>query len=164
VLIARAMMDKTRADFAVVNSGGVRDSIAAGKITYKDVLKVQPFGNTVTTVDLTGTEAMDYLNAAAQMSVGSGAFPQFAGVKLVIEGGRVASASIKGTAIDPSKTYRMAVNNFQAAGGDGYPKLIAHPSFVNSGFVDADVLRAYIVANSPLKAADFEPGDAVVRR
>jgi 5'-nucleotidase / UDP-sugar diphosphatase len=164
VLIARAMMEKTRADFAVVNSGGVRDSIAAGKITYKDVLKVQPFGNTVTTVDLTGTEAMDYLNAAAQMSVGSGAFPQFAGVKLVIEGGKVASASIKGKAIDPSKTYRMAINNFQAAGGDGYPKLIAHPSFVNSGFVDADVLRAYIVANSPLKAADFEPGDAVVRR
>jgi 5'-nucleotidase / UDP-sugar diphosphatase len=164
VLIARAMMDKTRADFAVVNSGGVRDSIAAGKITYKDVLKVQPFGNTVTTVDLTGTEAMDYLNAAAKMSVGSGAFPQFAGVKLVIEGGKVSSASIKGAAIDPSKTYRMTINNFQAAGGDGYPKLIAHPSFVNSGFVDADVLRAYIVANSPLKAADFEPGDAVVRR
>jgi 5'-nucleotidase / UDP-sugar diphosphatase len=164
VLIGRAMMDKTRADFAVVNSGGVRDSIAAGKITYKDVLKVQPFGNTVTTVDLTGTEAMDYLNAAAQMSVGSGAFPQFAGIKLVIDGGKVASASIKGMAIDPSKTYRMAINNFQAAGGDGYPKLIAHPSFVNSGFVDADVLRAYIVANSPLKAADFEPGDAVVRR
>ena len=164
VIIGMAMMDKTKADFAVVNSGGVRDSIPAGPITYKDVLKVQPFGNIVSTVDLTGKEVMDYLNVAAKMSVGSGAFPQFAGLKLVIADGKVSSASIKGASIDPTKTYRMAINDFQAAGGDGYPKLTSHPSYVNTGFVDADVLRAYIVSKSPLKAADFEPGDAVVRR
>ena len=164
VIIGMAMMDKTKADFSVVNSGGVRDSIPAGPITYKDVLKVQPFGNIVSTVDLTGKEVMDYLNAASKMSVGSGAFPQFSGLKLVIADGKVSSASIKGASIDPTKTYRMAINDFQAAGGDGYPKLTSHPSYVNTGFVDADVLRAYIVAKSPLKAADFEPGDAVVRR
>lgn len=164
VIIGMAMMDKTKADFSVVNSGGVRDSIPAGPITYKDVLKVQPFGNIVSTVDLTGKEVMDYLNVAAKMSVGSGAFPQFAGLKLVIADGKVSSASTKGASIDPTKTYRMAINDFQAAGGDGYPKLTSHPSYVNTGFVDADVLRAYIVAKSPLKAADFEPGDAVVRR
>jgi 5'-nucleotidase/UDP-sugar diphosphatase len=62
------------------------------------------------------------------------------------------------------KTYRMVLNNFIAAGGDGYPKLTAHPSYVDTGYVDADVLRAYITAHSPLKAADFEPGSAVVRR
>ncbi|WP_210546991.1 bifunctional UDP-sugar hydrolase/5'-nucleotidase UshA [Rhodoferax sp. PAMC 29310] len=164
VLIGMAMMDKTKADFSVLNSGGVRDSIPAGPITYKDVLKVQPFSNTVSTVDLTGNEVMAYLNAAAKISAGSGAFPQFAGVQLVIAGDKVSSAAIKGAAIDPAKTYRMAINNFQAAGGDGYPKMTDHPSYVNSGFVDADVLRAYIVAKSPLKAAEFEPGDAVVRR
>jgi 5'-nucleotidase/UDP-sugar diphosphatase len=164
VLIGMAMMDKTKADFAVLNSGGVRDSIAAGPITYKDVLKVQPFSNTVATLNLNGNEVMAYLNAAAKMSVGSGAFPQFAGLRLVITGDKVSSASIQGAAIDPAKTYRMAINNFQAAGGDGYPKMTDHPSYVNSGFVDADVLRAYIVAKSPLKAGEFEPGDAVVRR
>ncbi|HNW02780.1 MAG TPA: 5'-nucleotidase C-terminal domain-containing protein, partial [Burkholderiaceae bacterium] len=164
VLIARAMMEKTRADFAVVNSGGVRESLPAGKLTYKDVLKVQPFGNTVTTVDLTGAEAMAYLNAAAKMSVGSGAFPQFAGVNLVITGNAVTSAAIKGAPIDPAKTYRMTVNNFQAAGGDGYPKLTTHKSYVDTGFVDADVLKAYIAAKSPIKAAEFDPGEAVVRK
>jgi 5'-nucleotidase/UDP-sugar diphosphatase len=164
ILIGRALMDKTKADFAVVNSGGVRDSLAAGKLTYKDVLKVQPFGNTTVTVDLTGTEVMAYLNAAAKMSVGSGAFPQFTGVNLVITGGVVTSASIKGAPVDPARTYRMVINNFMAAGGDGYPRLTGHRSFVDTGFVDADLLRAYISANSPLKAADYAPGDAVVRR
>ena len=164
VLIGRALMEKTRADFAVVNAGGVRDSFAAGKLTYKDVLKVQPFGNTTVTVDLSGKEVMDYLNAAAKMSVGAGAFAQFAGIDLVIAGGTVTSATIKGAPLDPAKTYRMVVNNFVAAGGDGYPRLTAHRSFVDTGFVDADLLRAYITARSPLKAADYEPGDAVVRK
>lgn len=164
VLIGRATMEKTKADFAVVNAGSVRDSLAAGKITYKDVLKVFPFGNTVVTVDLGGTEVMDYLNTVAKMTVGSGAFPQFAGIKLVITAGAVTSASIKGAPVEAAKTYRMVVNNFQAVGGDGYPKLTSHKSFVDSGFVDADVLRAFIAAHSPLKAVDFEPGDAVVRR
>jgi 5'-nucleotidase/UDP-sugar diphosphatase len=66
--------------------------------------------------------------------------------------------------IDAMQTYRMVVNNFQAAGGDGYPKLTSHPSFMDSGFVDADVLRAFVTVHRPLKAANFEQGDAVVRR
>ncbi len=164
VLIGRALMERTKADFAVVNAGGVRDSLVAGKLTYKDVLKVQPFGNTTAVVDLTGKEVMDYLNAVAKMSVGSGAFPQFAGVNLVIAGGAVESASIKGAALDMGKTYRMVINNFIAAGGDGYPKLTAHRTYVDTGYVDADVLRGYITANSPLKSADFNPGNAVMRR
>jgi 5'-nucleotidase/UDP-sugar diphosphatase len=164
ILIGLALIDKTKADFAVVNAGGVRDSFAAGKLTYKDVLKVQPFGNTTVTVDLTGSEVFAYLNAAAKMSVGSGAFAQFAGVDLVITGGAVTSAAIKGAPVDPAKTYRMVINNFMAAGGDGYPKLTGHKSFVDTGFVDADLLRAYISAKSPLKAADYQPGNTVVRR
>jgi 5'-nucleotidase/UDP-sugar diphosphatase len=159
VMIGRAMIDRTRADFAVVNAGGVRDSIKAGAITYKDVLKVQPFANSVCTVDLSGKEVLDYLNAAAKMSPGSGAFPQFAGVALEITGGVVGNVRIGGAALDPARTYRVALNNFQAAGGDGYPKLTGHPSFVNTGFVDAEVLRAFITANSPMSAARYEPGD-----
>jgi 5'-nucleotidase/UDP-sugar diphosphatase len=59
--------------------------------------------------------------------------------------------------------YRMALNSFHANGGDGYPKLADHPGFVNTGYVDADVMREYLSKN-PLRIADFEPGDAVVRR
>ena len=164
VLIGQAMMTRTKADLAVLNSGGVRDSIAAGNITYKDVLKVQPFGNTVCTADLTGSELTQYLNAVAKISAGSGGFPQFAGIELELASGMATGARINGKPLDMAKTYRVAVNNFQAAGGDGYPKLTGHPSFVNTGFVDADVLRSYIAARSPLKVADFDPGTSVTRR
>ena len=121
VFIASVMMQKAKADLAIMNSGGIRDSMPAGKLSYKDVLKVQPFGNQLVSIDLKGNELMNYLNAAAKMSAGSGAFPQFAGVNLVIEGGAVKSATIKGAVLDPAKTYRLAINSFQANGGDGSP-------------------------------------------
>ena len=163
-LVGQAMMARTRADLAVINSGGVRDSLPAGQLTYKDLLKVQPFGNTLVTVELSGAELMAYLSAVLKMSPGSGAFAQFAGITLVIEQNTVREARIQGAPIDPAKTYRMAINNFVAAGGDGYPKLTQHKSLVDSGFVDADALRAYISANSPLKVADFAPERMIQRR
>jgi 5'-nucleotidase/UDP-sugar diphosphatase len=164
VLIGRALMEKTNADFAITNAGGIRDGIAPGPITYKDVLKVHPFGNTIATVALSGTEVMAYLEAVLKMSAGSGAFAQFAGIELQVEAGKVSRVSVKGVALQANKTYRMVVNNFQAVGGDGYPKLTAHPSYQNTGFVDADVLKAFIASHSPIKSLDFDPGNAVVRR
>ena len=164
VLIGLANMEKTKADFAIVNGGGVRDSIAAGKITYRDLLKVQPWGNTLSTVDLSADEVMSYLNAAAKMSVGSGAFAQFTGISLDIAGGQALNVRINNEALAAGKTYRMVINNFQATGGDGYPKVSEHKSYVNTGFVDADVLKSYVSARSPLKAADYDPGSAVTRR
>lgn len=163
VFVGRVMMDKVKADFAVSNSGGIRDSLPAGAINYRDVLKVYPFGSTLVYVDLDGREALDYLKAAARMTPGAGAFGQFAGVKLSIVGGELRQALIGGQPIDPAKTYRMAINSFIAAGGDGYPLMNKHPGFVNTGFVDAEMLREYIAAHSPIDAGAYAPGDAVTR-
>ena len=163
-LIAQAMMDKTGADLAILNSGGVRDSLPAGPITYRDVLKVQPFANTVVVVTLSGAELLGYLRAAARMTPGSGAFPQTAGVQMRIDGDALVEARIGGQPIDAAQRYRLALTNFTATGGDGYPKLNGHPGYLDSGFNDADVLRAFITSRSPLKIADYAPGDAVTRR
>jgi 5'-nucleotidase/UDP-sugar diphosphatase len=164
VMIARSMLDRTGADLAIMNAGGVRDSLPEGRITYRDVLKVQPFGNQVSLVRLNGADLLKYLEAVAKMTPGSGAFPQTVGVQMVIEGGVLKDAKVRGQPIDARREYRLALNNFTAGGGDGYPKLSDHPGHVNTGFVDADVMRAFIAAGSPLKAADFAPPGDVVRR
>ncbi len=163
-LIARAMQDRTGADLAIMNAGGVRDSLPAGKVSYRDVLKVQPFANQISLVRLSGAELSKYLEAIAKMTPGSGGFPQTAGVQMVIEAGVLKEAKVGGQPIDARREYRLALPNFSAGGGDGYPKLSTHPGYVDTGFTDADVLRAYIAAGSPLKAADFAPPADVVRR
>lgn len=163
-LIARMMMDRTGADLSIMNAGGVRDSLPEGKISYRDVLKVQPFANQIAVVRLSGAELLTYLQAVAKMSPGSGAFPQTAGVQMVIEGGALKEARVGGQPVDPKRDYRLSLNNFTAAGGDGYPKVTQHPGYVDTGLLDADVMRTYIGAGSPLKASDFTPPPDVVRR
>lgn len=160
-LIALAQMQKTGADLAIMNSGGIRDSIAQGDITYKDVLKVQPFANVVSFVELNGAQLWEYLSDVANKPVDSGAFAHFAGVKMVVTQGQLISAVIKGQAIDKAKIYRMAINSYIASGGDKYPVMNTHKRYVNSGFVDADVLKEYIENNSPLNASEYDRGNVV---
>ncbi|MCD4505729.1 bifunctional UDP-sugar hydrolase/5'-nucleotidase UshA [Chromobacterium piscinae] len=163
VFVGEAMMARTQADFAVINSGGIRDSLPAGVVSYKDVLKVFPFGSTLAYVDMSGAEALDYLKAAARMTPGAGAFAQFAGVKLRIVGGELQQAEVGGKAIAPAKRYRVAINSFMASGGDGYPKMMEHPGYVNTGFVDAEVLKDYVAKHSPIRAERYAPAGAVAR-
>lgn len=161
-LILAAQMARTGADFAVMSGGGIRDSIEEGDITYKSVLKVQPFGNIVVYADMSGKEVIEYLTAVAQMKPDSGAYPQFANVSFVAKDGKLNDLKIKGEAIDPAKTYRMATLSFNATGGDGYPRLDNKPGYVNTGFIDAEVLKEYIQINSPLDAGAYAPGNEVI--
>lgn len=161
-LIATSHMERAKADFAVMNSGGVRDSIAAGDITYKDVLKVQPFGNILTYTDMTGAEVMDYLNVVATKPIDSGAYAQFAGISMTVANGKVSNVKVGGKALDTKKTYRFTVPSFNAAGGDGYPKLTGHPGYVNTGFVDAEVLKEYLEVNSPIDVNAYAPKGEMV--
>ncbi|EOC1454874.1 bifunctional UDP-sugar hydrolase/5'-nucleotidase [Cronobacter sakazakii] len=156
-LILNAQIARTGADFAVMSGGGIRDSIEGGDITYKDVLKVQPFGNTLVYVDMTGKEVLEYLTAVAQKKPDSGAYPQFANVSFTASGGTLNDVKIKGEPVDPAKTYRMATLSFNATGGDGYPPIDKKPGYVNTGFVDAEVLKQYIQQSSPLDVNTFEP-------
>ncbi|EGT7741400.1 bifunctional UDP-sugar hydrolase/5'-nucleotidase [Salmonella enterica subsp. enterica serovar Brancaster] len=156
-VILAAQIARTGADFGVMSGGGIRDSIEAGDITYKSVLKVQPFGNIVVYADMSGKEVVDYLTAVAQMKPDSGAYPQFANVSFVAKEGKLTDLKIKGEPVDPAKTYRMATRSFNATGGDGYPRIDNKPGYVNTGFIDAEVLKEFIQQNSPLDAAAFTP-------
>lgn len=156
-LVLAAQMARTNADFGVMSGGGIRDSIEGGNITYKDVLKVQPFGNVVVYADMSGKEVIDYLTAVAQMKPDSGAYPQFANVSFVAKDGKLNDLKIKGEPVDPAKTYRLATLSFNATGGDGYPHIDNKPGYVNTGFIDAEVLKQYIEQNSPIDVNAYEP-------
>ncbi|HDY7710401.1 TPA: bifunctional UDP-sugar hydrolase/5'-nucleotidase UshA [Vibrio vulnificus] len=161
-LIAVSHMERAKADFAVMNSGGVRDSIEAGEVTYKDVLTVQPFANILTYTDMTGKEVLDYLNVVATKPVDSGAYAQFAGISMTVANGKVSNVFIGGKQLRLDETYRFTVPSYNAAGGDGYPKLTGHPGYVNTGFVDAEVLKEFLEKNSPIDVNKFAPNGEVV--
>jgi 5'-nucleotidase/UDP-sugar diphosphatase len=107
---------------------------------------------------------LDYLNVVATKPVDSGAYAQFAGISMTVEGNKVSNVKIQGKPLNQSQTYRFTVPSFNASGGDGYPKLTNHPGFVNTGFVDAEVLKEYLEANSPVDANKYRPvGDMIYK-
>ena len=57
----------------------------------------------------------------------------------------------------------MAILSFSASGGDKYPNLMDKPGFVDTGYLDAEVLKEFIEQNSPLRVADFQP-EGVIRQ
>ena len=163
-LLAQAQMEKVKADLAVINGGGIRTGFKAGTITEKDVLKVQPFGNMVSYVEMTGRELRGFIEDIAAIEPISGGMAHFANVRLTMAGDKLLSLEIGGKPVDKSKTYRMAINAFSAGGGDNWPVIDEHPSFVNTGYTDAVVLKEYIKNHSPLKRADYVPKGEIVRK
>ena len=155
-LVTRSMKEKFNADLAVMNSGGIRDSIYPGKITIETVLMVLPFAGEVVTSEMTGKELKEYLEYVVKnQTAGSGSFPQIAGVNLLFDknSGTLTSLKINGTEVSENKKYLMALPEFIANGGDKYPAV----KFRKYGYVDADVLKEYILKKKTLKASDYAP-------
>ncbi|MCL2914257.1 bifunctional UDP-sugar hydrolase/5'-nucleotidase UshA [Shewanella corallii] len=145
--------DLVNADFAVMNSGGVRASIQAGDVTYRDVLTVQPFGNFVTKATMTGAEVQEYLSVVATKT--GGGYAQLNNISMAVDcdAQSVEISDIAGKGFDPDADYSFAVISFSAAGGDDYPKI----QVMDTQRTDADVLREYFVKHPNIHAADFEP-------
>ena len=128
---------------AITNGGGIRASIATGDVTMKDMKTVFPFGNTISTVKITGAELVEVLEASTFSTPESvGAFPQVAGIEFTIDtsvayesgeqfpdstyfvpakpGARIKNVKVQGKALELDRIYTVATNDFLAAGGDTY--------------------------------------------
>lgn len=163
-LIAQSQMERVKADIAVMNSGGIRNSLEEGETTYKDLLTVQPFGNMIATVDLTGQELIDYLNVVALKEVDTGGYPQFAGVSMIVDrtNKKISDIKIGGKPLDLAKTYKLSVPDYCAGGGDGYPVMKKHPTYVNTGFIDAEMLKKYFGEKKVINATDYDPKNDII--
>ena len=112
---------------------------------------------------MTGKEVLDYLNAVATMPVDSGAYAQFAGISMTVSNDKVSNVFIGGKQLRLDKTYRFTMPSYNAAGGDGYPKISDHPGHFNTGFVDAEVLKEYLQDNSPIDVNKFVSNEVVYK-
>lgn len=78
----RIMLDT---DIALINAGGIRDNIAAGDITYNDLLRVFPFNNTVCIATLTGKQLVDVLEYSTRyLPKESGGLLHVSGLRYIV--------------------------------------------------------------------------------
>ncbi len=132
-LATDAMLDLTKADMAITNGGGIRASIKAGDITLRDMVTVFPFGNTIMVKEVKGSDIVAALeHGTNEYPNEKGAFPHIAGATFTLNtkamaGKRVSDVKIQGEPIVMDKMYKVATNDFMAAGGDGYDMLKQYP-------------------------------------
>ena len=148
-LITDAMRDATKADVAITNGGGIRASINEGEISKGEVITVLPFGNYVVLTELKGSallEALEHGVDAYQEQAGH--FAHVAGVAYKFNpnkpvGQRVIEAMVGGEKLDVNKIYRVATNDFMAAGGDKYDMFKGTPILGQYPALD-EILIEYI--------------------
>lgn len=128
-IITDAMMNASGAEVAITNGGGIRSSIEAGDITMGDVIKVLPFGNYLVVKEVKGIDILNALeHGTSSYPETKGAFSQVAGMTFKLDptkeaGKRVCDVKVGGEPLDINRTYKLATNDFMAAGGDGYTML-----------------------------------------
>ncbi|MFF2698294.1 bifunctional metallophosphatase/5'-nucleotidase [Streptomyces cyaneofuscatus] len=163
-----APADKGGAEVAFMNPGGIRADLVYkasgsegdGVVTYGEAFTVQPFTNMMNVVDLTGAQLVTALQQ--QVSGPNEAAPKILqvskGLTYTLDltktgAARVVTDSIKlnGAAIDPARTYRVAMNEFLAGGGDGFPALGQGTNKL-VGASDLDLFNAYLAAHSTAAA------------
>ena len=104
-LLADAVREKVHTDFVIENIGGVRSPIAKGKITYADLVAVDPFANTIVTFKASGAELVALLQQER---------PAVSGVRYGFVDAKITNVTINGEPLDPSRYYSGATNSYYA--------------------------------------------------
>jgi len=173
-VIADAQLEATNdpgfgeAVVAFMNPGGIRADLTYagssagegdGNVTYGEMFTVQPFGNSMVTMTLTGAQIDTLLeqqfngcgiqNANRILQVSNGFTYSWSSSASACNKVDPATIMLNGVMIDPAAVYRVTVNSFLADGGDNFTVLREGIDRLG-GEVDTDAFEKYFAANSPV--------------
>ncbi|NUS29922.1 MAG: twin-arginine translocation signal domain-containing protein, partial [Streptomyces sp.] len=153
--------------------------IPAGSVTIKDIAGLYIYDNTLYGKKLTGAQLRDYLEYAAkyyhQVPAGTAVdtatltnansfwdymYDTAAGVSYEIdiaaaEGSRIKNLTYGGTAVADDQVFVVAVNNYRANGGSGYPHIATADIAYSSTNEIRQLMIDYVTAKGTLDPADF---------
>jgi len=151
-------------DFGIINPGGIRadlDPNDDGVVTYAEAFTVQPFGNTIGTIDLTGEQVVTMLEQQFQpassrpvLRLGLSSDVDYTYDPSAPQGAHITDVLIGGEPIDLEATYTVASNTFLLGGKDGFEVFKEGTNFTETGIVDLQGLVDFLDANPEL-APDY---------
>jgi 5'-nucleotidase/UDP-sugar diphosphatase len=145
-LVSDAMRASAGSDIALINTGGLRTSIASGVITRGAIYELMPFDDTIVTVDLPGARLRDLF----EFMLRTGRAPPRSGARLEYDPSlpvlhRVLRLTrTDGREFDDQTRYRIALNQFLAQGGDGFALAGLHAETADTGVPVRDAIEAWV--------------------
>jgi 2',3'-cyclic-nucleotide 2'-phosphodiesterase / 3'-nucleotidase / 5'-nucleotidase len=165
-LVTDAMREAVSADIAFQNSGGLRADLPEGAVTRGAIYEVMPFDNTIVTMDLTGAEVRRVLEDGLR----GGRATQASGLRYSFDLSRPAMDRVTslldagGAPLDTTRTWKVAVNNFMAGGGDDYLTLARGKNSRDTQVPVRDALEKFVRAHCAGGAAlDYRTQGRVTR-
>lgn len=144
---------------ALTNPGGIRTDIVPkenGAISFGDVFASQPFRNRLVTMTLTGGQLKDMLEQQwldpkrpRILQVSNGFSYAWDASKPFGERVITEKMTLNGSRIEPGKGYRVTLNDYLAAGGDGFTVTTEGTSPQYGGY-DADALFQFFRTHGPI--------------
>ncbi len=165
-LAATSSASTGEAVVAFMNPGGIRSNVtfaasgpeANGELTYGEAFSVQPFGNSLVTMSLTGEQIemlleQQFNNPSAGanriLQPSTGFTYEWSASGLAGDKVDPLTIMINGVVVDPTSSYRVTVNSFLADGGDNFGVLVGGTNRLG-GDLDLDALSSYFTDNSPV--------------
>jgi 5'-nucleotidase len=169
-LIADAQLAATSdlgTELALMNPGGIRTDLVFassgegdpdGSVNYREAATVQPFANTLVTIDLTGAQLKQVLEQQWQPAGSTRPFLKL-GVShrftytydpAAAEGSRITAMYLNGERVADDQVVHVVTNSFLAAGGDAFTAFTEGANKADSGRIDLDAFVDYIQSNSPV--------------
>ena len=146
-LIADAQRWAGKGDVAIMNNGGIRTELRAGDATYGSLFEIQPFGNTLHSLTMTGEKLRGLLEAMLSKSEPD---DHVSGLTITYDpskpkGSRIASVTMAdGTPLSDVRSYDVILNDFLATGGEGYNAAGRATASKPLNIVDLDALIGYL--------------------
>ncbi|QXZ08295.1 bifunctional metallophosphatase/5'-nucleotidase [Comamonas sp. Y33R10-2] len=147
------------AQLAFMNSGGVRADLlpdASGQVTYGQLFSVQPFGNTLMVMSLTGEQIRQVLEQQFNSGSNTVAAPRILQVSQGFgyrfdlsqnAGQRVSDIRLHGQLLDMTQSYRVGLQSYLGTGGDNF-SVFTQGRDVVGGMLDLDALVEYVRTQS----------------
>jgi len=153
-LITDIMRRETGADFAFQNQYGIRADIPPGNVRIRDLAMVSPFGNTIVTMKLKGSQIRELLK---QSATGEKGILQLSGLKMYFNSSlpvdrRLLNVIVNGKEIDSEAEFLVATNSFLAHGGDGFKTFLEGEEVKDTKIRLLDAEIKYFEENSPVSA------------
>lgn len=152
-------------DIGVMNAGGVRADLKQGEVSYADIFTVQPFGNSVSYGEISGSDFIQALENQWQegdrprLDLGLSDNVQVVYDQTAGQGERIKSVTIDGEQIAPEETYTIAASTFLIGGGDGFFPDNMIKNTVDVGALDTQVMIDYIKSgNSQVRTGQSQIG------
>ncbi len=151
-VLSDAVRSAANSQIAVMNGGSIRAGIAAGEITKGEIIDVLPFGNYIVVKSIKGQAVKDMLEMGVQLYPEEyGGFLHVSGLTFKFDdkqkaGERVFDVYIAGQPLNLQADYTVAINDFQAAGGDGYEMFKTAKTLSELPAID-EILIKYLSSN-----------------